>query len=124
MTPPRIGITIGDPGGIGPEIILKALYSLTLPPRIQYVLFAPVDLLETQKQSLELARQRVTVSPLLWEAGRINTRDLLESQDALLLAEDSLTAALVDHMIAKLSFFRDIGVLQVKPEGMWKGEVQ
>ena len=62
----------------------------------------------------------MAVSPLLWEAGRANTRDLLESQDALLLAENSLTAALVDHTIAKLNFFRDIGVLQVRPDGMWE----
>ncbi|NLH41046.1 MAG: TolC family protein [Planctomycetes bacterium] len=74
----------------------------------------------TQRKSLDLARQRVAVSPLLWEAGRANTRDLLESQDALLLAQNSLTAALVDHTIAKLNFFRDIGVLQVRPDGMWE----
>lgn len=74
----------------------------------------------TQRKSLDLAQQRVAVSPLLWEAGRANTRDILESQDALLLAENSLTAALVDHTIAKLNFFRDIGLLQVRPDGMWE----
>lgn len=74
----------------------------------------------TQRKSLDLAQQRVAVSPLLWEAGRANTRDILESQDALLLAQNSLTAALVDHTIAKLNFFRDIGVLQVRPDGMWE----
>ncbi len=74
----------------------------------------------TQRKSLDLAQQRVAVSPLLWEAGRANTRDLLEAQDALLLAENSLTAALVDHTIARLNFFRDIGVLQVRPDGMWE----
>jgi len=26
----------------------------------------------------------------------------------------------VAHTIAKLSFFRDVGVLQVKPDGMWE----
>ena len=75
---------------------------------------------KTQQLSLELARKRVEVSPLLWEAGRTTTRDLLESQDALLLAENSLTGALVDHTIAKLNFFRDIDVLQVRPDGMWQ----
>jgi len=75
---------------------------------------------QTQKKSLELAEKRVEVSPLLWEAQRANTRDLLEAQDALQRARNSLTAALVDHTIAKLTFFRDIGVLQVKPDGMWE----
>jgi outer membrane protein TolC len=74
---------------------------------------------KTQEKSLQLARKRVEVSPLLWEAGRANTRDLLEAQDALLQAENSLTGALVAHTAAKLNFFRDIDVLQVRPDGMW-----
>jgi outer membrane protein TolC len=72
-----------------------------------------------QKNSLDLAQKRVESTTLLLEAGRLTTRDVLESQDALLQAQNSLTAALVDHAIAKLSFFRDIGVLQVRPDGMW-----
>jgi outer membrane protein TolC len=74
----------------------------------------------TQKKSLDLAQKRVDISALLWQTGRANTRDILESQDALLSAQNSLTAALVDHTIAKLTFFRDIDVLQVKPDGMWE----
>lgn len=73
-----------------------------------------------QKNSLELAQKRVESTTMLLEAGRATTRDLLESQDALLEAQNSLTAALVDHAIAKLNFYRDIGVLQVKPDGMWQ----
>jgi outer membrane protein TolC len=72
-----------------------------------------------QKNSLDLAQKRVESTSLLLEAGRLTTRDLLDSQDALLQAQNNLTAALVDHAIAKLSFFRDIGVLQVRPDGMW-----
>jgi outer membrane protein TolC len=74
----------------------------------------------TQKKSLDLAQKRVDISALLWQTGRANTRDILESQDALLSAQNSLTAALVDHTIAKLTFFKDIDVLQVKPDGMWE----
>jgi outer membrane protein TolC len=73
-----------------------------------------------QKNSLELAHKRVESTSMLLEAGRATTRDLLESQDALLEAQNSLTAALVDHAVAKLNFYRDIGVLQVKPDGMWR----
>ncbi len=72
-----------------------------------------------QKNSLDLAQVRVESTSLLLQAGRLTTRDLLESQDALLLAQDNLTAALINHAIAKLSFFRDIGILQVRPDGMW-----
>jgi outer membrane protein TolC len=74
----------------------------------------------TQKKSLDLAQKRVDISDLLWQTGRASTRDILESQDALLSAQNSLTAALVDHTIAKLTFFMDIDVLQVKPDGMWE----
>jgi outer membrane protein TolC len=74
----------------------------------------------TQKKSLDLAQQRVDMSPLLWATGRATTRDILEAQDALLSAQNQVTAALVSHTVAKLNFFRDIGVLQVKPDGMWE----
>jgi len=75
---------------------------------------------QIQMNSLALAQKRVESTTLLLEAGRVTTRDLLESQDALLTAQNSLTAALVNHVVAKLNFFRDIGVLQVKPDGMWE----
>ncbi|MHC4397924.1 MAG: TolC family protein, partial [Planctomycetota bacterium] len=65
----------------------------------------------TQNVALKLAQKRVDVSPLLWEAGRSNARDLIESQDALLEAQNRLTAALVAHLIAKLNFFQDVGIL-------------
>ncbi len=78
----------------------------------------------TQQKALQLAKVRVGVSPILWEAGRMNARDYLESQDAFLSARNDVTAALVSHAIAKLNFFRDIGILQVKPDGMWEDEAQ
>jgi outer membrane protein TolC len=73
-----------------------------------------------QKNSLELAKKRVESTSLLLDAGRAQTRDLLESEDAFLAAQNDLSSALVDHVIAKLSFFRDIGILQVQPDGMWQ----
>jgi len=83
------------------------------------------DLLEAaeryqiQSNSLALAEKRVESTNMLIEAGRATTRDLLESQDALIEAQNAVTSALVGHAIAKLNFFRDIGVLQVNPDGMW-----
>jgi len=74
------------------------------------------------KSSLELANKRVESTTFLLQAGRVTTRDLLDSQDALLKAQNDVTAALVDHTIAKLNFFRDIGILQVRPDGMWEQE--
>ena len=73
-----------------------------------------------QKNSLELAQKRVESTSMLLLAGRLTARDLLESQDALIVSENSVTGALVSHAIAKLSFFRDVSILQVRPDGMWK----
>jgi outer membrane protein TolC len=75
---------------------------------------------QIQVNSLDLAQKRVESNSLLLEAGRLTTRDLLDSQDDLLRAQNELTAALVGHIVAKLNFFRDIGVLQVRPDGMWE----
>ena len=73
-----------------------------------------------QQLSLKLAEKRLENNRLLLDAGRADVRLLLDSQDALVNAQNSLTAALVNHTIAKLNFFRDIGVLQVRPDGMWE----
>jgi len=78
----------------------------------------------TQQKALELAQVRISVSPILWEAGQMKARDYLESQDDLLQAQNNVTSALVSHAIAKLNFFRDVGILQVKPDGMWKEQVR
>ncbi len=74
---------------------------------------------ETQLLSLELAQQRVAASPKLWEARKASTRDMLESEDALLRARNSVASALINNTIAKLTLFRDVGILEVKPDGMW-----
>jgi outer membrane protein TolC len=71
-----------------------------------------------QKKSLELAEKRVESTDLLLQAGRADTRDLLESQEALLNAQNALTAAVVAHTIARLDFLLDIEVLMVDEEGL------
>lgn len=88
------------------------------------------DLIETaesyriQKVGLELAERRVEEQKLLLQYGRGTIRLLLETEDALVRAQNDLMDALVNHMIAKMTFFRDVGILQVKPDGMWEQKVQ
>ncbi len=76
-----------------------------------------------QKLSLELAEKRVQSNEMLLDAGRITVRLLLDSQNAILQAQNNYISALVNHTTAKLNFFRDIGVLQVRPDGMWEHEL-
>ena len=73
-----------------------------------------------QKIGLDLARKRVEVEKLSLQYGRGTVRLLLDSEDALVQAQDDVLGALVNHMIAKLSFFRDVGILRVQPDGMWE----
>jgi outer membrane protein TolC len=77
-----------------------------------------------QKIALDLAQRRLETQKLMLEIGQSNVRLLLESEGALLEAQNDVTSALVAHAIAKLSFFRDIGILQVRPDGMWEQQVQ
>jgi outer membrane protein TolC len=77
-----------------------------------------------QKMALDLAQRRLETQKLMLEIGQSNVRLLLESEGALLQAQNDVTSALVAHAIAKLGFFRDIGILQVRPDGMWEQQVQ
>ncbi|MDH4202118.1 MAG: TolC family protein [Phycisphaerae bacterium] len=73
-----------------------------------------------QKIGLELAQKRVEVEKLSLQTGRGTVRLLLDSEDALVQAQNDVVSALVDHMTAKLIFFRDVGILRVLPDGMWE----
>jgi 4-hydroxythreonine-4-phosphate dehydrogenase len=48
MTLPRIGITLGDPGGIGPEITLKALALENSLPEAHYIIYGSALVLEEE----------------------------------------------------------------------------
>jgi len=54
MTLPRIGISLGDPGGIGPEIILKSFRRGDALPVAKYVLFGSVSVLEREAREIGL----------------------------------------------------------------------
>jgi len=52
MTLPTIGITIGDPGGIGPEITLKALFSSTNFSEADFIIFGSNFILQKEIKNL------------------------------------------------------------------------
>jgi 4-hydroxythreonine-4-phosphate dehydrogenase len=54
MILPKIGITLGDPGGVGPEVTLKALSSIPSLPKAQYILFGSRRVLEQEQEILNL----------------------------------------------------------------------
>jgi len=54
MTVPRIGVTLGDPGGVGPEIVLKAFGSGVLLPPASYILFGDSRIIAEEADALGL----------------------------------------------------------------------
>ena len=75
---------------------------------------------EIQQISLKLAERRVEEQKLRLEFGSATVIDLQDSEDALVSAQNNYTNAIINYLNAKLSFYRDIGILEVKPDGMWE----
>jgi len=72
-----------------------------------------------QAKAVEVAQRRVDSTNLFLKAGRVQIRDLLEAQEDLVQARNSLIAARVDYRVADLELQRDMGVLQVSIEGIY-----
>ena len=73
-----------------------------------------------QARSVRLAERRVRSTELFLEQGRAEIRDVLEARESLISARNALTAALVDYRIAELELQRDLGVLEVAADGLWR----
>jgi len=71
-----------------------------------------------QTVGVELAERRVESANLNLEAGRASTRDLLETQDDLVAAQNAVTSALIDFYLARLDLYRDLELLRVTEEGI------
>jgi len=65
MTLPRIGVTLGDPGGVGPEVAVKCLSRPEALPPAEYVVFGDARVLanEEKKAGLKLGAEE-------WHGGR------------------------------------------------------
>lgn len=75
---------------------------------------------DVAKRSLELNQRRVEEQQLLSELGRATAQDLVDAQNDLTQSQDDLTGALVAHTIARLQFWRDMGILYIKDNGQWE----
>ncbi|MGF1452560.1 MAG: TolC family protein [Opitutales bacterium] len=78
------------------------------------------ETLRIQAQAVALAERRVDSTSVLLELGRAEIRDVLEAQEALLSAQNALTAALVSYRISELELQRDLGLLEVNADGLWQ----
>jgi outer membrane protein TolC len=73
---------------------------------------------DIQANAVILAERRVESSRMQQEAGRADTRDLLESQEALVEAKNAEVAARVDYTLARLALYRDMELLRVDEGGL------
>ncbi|MDX9975382.1 MAG: TolC family protein [FCB group bacterium] len=75
---------------------------------------------EIRQTGVALNERRVAEQTLLGELGRATARDTVEAQNDLIGARNALTDALVSHTIARLQFWRDMGILYIKDNGQWE----
>jgi len=73
-----------------------------------------------QQQATEVAQRRVDSTDMFLQAGRAQIRDVLDAQEALVAAQNALTAATVNYWVAELELQRDMGVLRVDENGLWQ----
>jgi len=78
------------------------------------------ETVKIQAKSVLVAEKQVRSTTLFLEAGRSEIRDLLEAQDALLSAQNSLTSAIVNYRTTELQFQRDLDLLTITREGLWE----
>jgi outer membrane protein TolC len=72
-----------------------------------------------QNNALDLAKRRVVSITMLLQAGRAEVRDLVDAQNAQLLSENAVTAALVEYQVARLQLLLDVGVLDTSVDQFW-----
>ncbi len=81
------------------------------------------DLYGIKSQSCQVAKKRAENTLLLLKYNRASTRDVLDAHKDLLRAQNDITKALTDYAAASLEFYRDTGIMKIKPDGMWEKAV-
>ncbi|CAN0506166.1 unnamed protein product, partial [Laminaria digitata] len=77
------------------------------------------ETIKIQAEAVRVAQRRVDSTDLFLQAGRAEIRDLLDAQNALNSSQDALTNAVVNYRIGELELQRDLGVLDVRSDGLW-----
>ena len=73
-----------------------------------------------QEEALSVAQRRVRSSDLFQQAGRASTRDVLEAENALLSARNARVSAIISYRMAGLELYRDMSLLEITEEGLWR----
>ena len=70
--------------------------------------------------SVQINERRVEEAELRAELGLGDIQDTVDSQNDLTAARTELVRSIVDHNIAKLEFWRDVGLLYINDNGQWE----
>lgn len=75
---------------------------------------------EISEIGVKLAERRVEEQNLLAELGRAKAQDQVDAQNDLVNSKNQRTQALVNHTIARLQFWNNLGILYIKDDGRWE----
>jgi outer membrane protein TolC len=75
---------------------------------------------EISEISVKLAERRVEEQTIRAELGIAKAQDQVDAQNSLVDSQNQRTKALVDHTIARLKFWNNMGILYIKNQGQWE----
>lgn len=71
------------------------------------------------QEGLRISEVRLERERAMFEVDRSSSRDLIDAQQALNDARDQRIAALVNHTIARLQLWKNMGILFIRKDGSW-----
>ena len=74
---------------------------------------------ELAVKALDLSQKRLEIEEALMAEGQGTARDIVESQDRLITARDGVISTLIDHNLARLQLWTDMGVLFIRKDARW-----
>ena len=73
---------------------------------------------------VNLAERRLEEQELLAELGKGQARDLVDAQQDLTNSLNQRTSAIVDHTLARLGLWQDMGILYINKDGSWEKKLK
>lgn len=76
--------------------------------------------IDLQRQQIEQDRRAVAISEIRVEAGEADNRELIDARQSLIDAQNQLIDLKASHFIARLRLLRNLGILFIDEDGMWR----
>ncbi len=97
----RVGITIGDPAGIGPEIVLKSLNKLRKIKGFKFVILTPENFFQTHSQSIELRVKKSSFESMMGTDKKLQILEVTGGINFEIGKPSSLTGNVAFSMVKK-----------------------